>query len=66
MGMMAILIKGLWPFVQIYNPCLTGSIWNLKKTGLRISEEVIQRCGQKDDEQQMITIAHPEPLAQVS
>ena len=29
-------------------------------------EEVIQRCGQMKNGRQVITIAHPEPLAQVS
>ena len=28
--------------------------------------EVVQRCGQMDDGRQVISIAHPEPLAQVS
>ena len=34
MGMLAILINGPWPFVQIFNPPLTqGSTWSLKKIG---------------------------------
>ena len=42
-GMAAILINGLWPFVQIFNPPLTeGSTWSLKKIGPEVSEEVIQ------------------------
>ena len=40
MDMAAILINGLWPFVQIFNPLLTeGSTWSLKKIGLEVSEE---------------------------
>ena len=29
-------------------------------------KEVVQRCGRTDDGRRVITIAHPEPLAQVS
>ena len=40
MGMVAILINGLWPFVQIFNTPLTeGCTWSLKKTGSGVSEE---------------------------
>ena len=40
MGMATILINGLRPFVQIFNPPLTeDSRRNLKKIGLGVSEE---------------------------
>ena len=40
MGMEAILINAPWPFVQIFNsPSTEGSTWNLKKTGLGVSEK---------------------------
>ena len=40
MGMVAILISGPWPFVQLSNPPLSkGSTWNLKKIGPGLSEE---------------------------
>ena len=29
-------------------------------------EEVVQRCGRTDDGRRVITIAHPEPAAEVS
>ena len=40
MGMVAIVINGPWPFVQIFNPPLTeGTKRNLKKIGQAVSEE---------------------------
>ena len=40
MGMMAILINGPWPFIQILNPTFTeGSTWSLKKIGPGVTEE---------------------------
>ena len=40
MGMVAILLNGPWQIEQIFNPSLTeGSLWNLKKIGLGVSEE---------------------------
>ena len=39
MGMAAILIKGPWPSLQIFNPLLTeDSTWKLKKIGPGVSE----------------------------
>ena len=66
MGMAAILING--PFVKIFNPPLTeGSSRNLKKIGLGVSEKLF-KCvdGRTTDGRRVITIAHPEPSAQVS
>ena len=41
MGMAVILINGLRPFEQIFNPPLTeGSTWYLKKTGPGISGRI--------------------------
>ena len=40
MGMTAILINGLWPFVQIFNHTVTeGSTWSWKKIGPGVSEK---------------------------
>ena len=73
MGMVAILINGPLPFVQIFNPPLTeGSTWSLKKIGTGASEEMFKGVdngrteGRRTDGRQVITIAHPEPSAQVS
>ena len=66
MGMAAILINGPWPFVHIFNPSLTeGSTWSLKNIGPGASEKKLFKGVNrwKDDGRQMITIAHPEPLA---
>ena len=39
-GMAVILIYGLWPFLQIFNPPLIqGSIWSLNKFGPGVSEK---------------------------
>ena len=66
--MVAILLYRLWPFVQIFNSPLTeDSTWSLKKLGARVSEELFKGVNQRtDNKQQVIKIAHPEPLAQVS
>ena len=69
MGMAAILIYGPWPFEQILNPPLTeGSTWNFKKIGPGVSEEKSFKGvdWQTDGRWQVITIAHPQPLAQGS
>ena len=72
MGMAAILINRPWPFVQIFNPPLTeGFTWSLKKIVPGVSEEKSfkgvdgwRTDGRRmDDGRQVITIAHPEPLA---
>ena len=43
MDMVAILIKGPKPFVQIFNPLLTEGSWrNLKKIGPGVSEELFK------------------------
>ena len=57
--------------VKVFNPPLTeGSTLSLKKIGPGFRGEVVQRCGQTDgqtdDGWQVITIAHPEPSAQMS
>ena len=70
--MAAFFINGPRPFVQISNSPLTeNSRRNLKKTGLRVSEEMLFKGvdgrrteGRTDDGRRVITIAHPEPLAQ--
>ena len=62
MVMVAILINGPWPFVQIFNPLL-------KKIGPGASEKMFKGVDDgrtEDDGRQVITIAHPEPSAQVS
>ena len=68
--MAAILINEPWPLEQMSNPLLTeGSMWTLKKIGLGVSEEKSFKgvYGRRtDDGRQVITIAHPEPKAQVS
>ena len=76
MGMAAILINGPWLFEQNFNPPFTeGSTWSLKKIGPGVSEEksfknmdglMDGRRPTDDDGRQVITIAHPEPSAQVS
>ena len=75
MGMAAILINGPWLFVQIFNPpSKEGSTWSLKKIGPGVSEEVVQSVDEgwttdrrmNHEGQQVITIAHPEPSAQMS
>ena len=66
MGMVATLINGPRPFVQIFNPPLTeGAKRNLKKIGPGVSEKLF-KCvdgrttdGRKD---RVITIAHPDML----
>ena len=58
MGMAAILIYGLWPFEQIFNPPLTeGSTWSLKKICPGITEKSFKRVD--DNGRQVITIARP-------
>ena len=65
MGMAAILLNKPCPFVQIFNPPLTeGSKWSLKKTDPGVSEESRSKVW-TDDGRLVITIAHPEPSAQV-
>ena len=72
MAMAAFFINGPRPFVQISNPPLTESSGeNLKKIGLGVSEEILfkgvegrRTKGQTEDGRRVITIAHPEPLAQ--
>ena len=71
MGMVAILINGPRPSVQIFNTPLTiDSRRNLSKIGPGVSEEKLFKDvdgGQTmDNRQRIITIAQPEPLAQVS
>ena len=76
MGMAAILINGPSPFEQIFNPHLTvGSTWSLKKIGLGVSKKKSLKMWTDDDKgrrstmddgRQVITIAHLEPLPQVS
>ena len=65
MGMVAILINGPRPFVQIFNPTLTeGFRRNLKKIDLGVQGS----CSKvwtiddrwKDDGRRVITIAHPQ------
>ena len=59
MGMAAILINRPQPSEQIFNPPLT---WSLKKIGPGVAEKSLKGVnGWKDDGQQVITIAHPEP-----
>ena len=52
MGMAAILIKGPWPFEQIFNPPLAEGSRSLKKIGPGVSEKVVQRCGRTDRRRQ--------------
>ena len=63
MGMVAILIKGPWPFVQMLNLSLTkGPTWSLNKIGPGVLEKKLFKGvdGQWTDEgEQVITIAHP-------
>ena len=68
MGMAAILIKGPRPFEQILNSPLTeGSTWSLKIIGKVISEEMsFKVVDWQMDGRQVITVAHPESLSQVS
>ena len=65
----AILINRSWPFVQIFIPHLSkGSTWNVKKIVPGVSEEKLCKGvdgWRTDDRLQLITVAHPEPLAQV-
>ena len=69
MGKAAFLINGPLIFT-IFNPPLTEGSTSLKKIGPGFLEEKLFK-GQTtdrrtDDGRQVITIAHPEPLAQVS
>ena len=69
MGMAAILINGPGPFEQFFNAHLTeGSMWNLKKIGLAVSEKKSFNGvdGRSTDGGRVITIAHPEPSSEVS
>ena len=64
MGMATILINKPWPF-ETKSPLTEGSTWSLKKIYPGLSEEKSFK-GVGDDGRQVITIAHPEPSAQVS
>ena len=73
MGMVATLINGPKQFVQIFNPPWTeDSRRNLKKIGSGVSEKLFKDVGGRttdgrtDNGRRVITIAHPEPFAQVS
>ena len=63
--MAVIFINWPWPFVQKFNSPFDIS---LKKIGTGVSEEKLFKGvdGQMDVGQQVITIAHLKPLAQVS
>ena len=54
-------------FINFQSPFNTRLHIKFEKIWLRgFTEEVVQRCERMDDGRRMITIAHPEPLAQVS
>ena len=69
MGIAATFINRPRPFVQIFNlPLTVGSTWSLKKIGTGVSEKTFKGVDDErtEDGQQVTTIVHPEPSAQVS